>query len=448
MSHMNHVEAYYLLFTSLTLLLSLVYFGANAYLSLNLKLPPRRREVELDQVTAVIPVYNEDPETFSKVLRSLRKQGVRFIVVGDGCDEPYRRMTTEMGGEFVHLERRSGKREALAHGVKNVRTKFTLLLDSDTLLPEDGVRNLLSLMSEDVGGVGANVKILKGTTISYFSELIERLKEATMRSVSGSGYAVLLNGKCSLYRTELIRPFIQSREFRNPTFMGRSALVGDDKQLTNFVISKGYRALVDFDTVVVTTPPETLRKFALQLLRWARANYYFFLGELRDGTMFKRGPLYVYNFIYTSLLPFILIAFSFVDTYILGSVIVDTNLSDYDVALLNGGHFLLHFPFILAKRLVFAFLIGSPLINVHSMIHLATGIHHVFSIPLRFRYSVILLHVSSYLTSVPFIYSLWRILRDEKVKTLVLGSFGLFIQMFVVIYALLTVWKLDKWLTR
>jgi hypothetical protein len=137
-----------------------------------------------------------------------------------------------------------------------------------------------------------------------------------------------------------------------------------------------------------------------------------------------------------------------VDTYILGSVIVDTNLSDYDVALLNGGHFLLHFPFILAKRLVFAFLIGSPLINVHSMIHLARGIHHVFSIPLRFRYSVILLHVSSYLTSVPFIYSLWRILRDEKVKTLVLGSFGLFIQMFVVIYALLTVWKLDKWLTR
>ncbi|WP_252896638.1 hypothetical protein [Metallosphaera hakonensis] len=78
---------------------------------------------------------------------------------------------------------------------------------------------MISLMDDNVGGVSVNVRNAKTGNIFYLAELIERLKETTMRAVNGSGYAVLLNGKCSLYRTELVKPFILSEEYRNPTFM-------------------------------------------------------------------------------------------------------------------------------------------------------------------------------------------------------------------------------------
>ncbi|MEM0069393.1 glycosyltransferase family 2 protein [Metallosphaera sp.] len=458
---MNQLDAFYLIFGSLTLFLSLVYFILNSYFSINVRMPRRVDSNKLSDVTVLIPVYGEKASVFERVISAVAEQDVKFLVVGDGCDEPYRSITFRYGGRFIKTPARSGKRNALATGISHVDTKFVLFLDSDTVLPSDGVRRMLSLMDEGVGGVSVNVRNVKTGNTFYLAELIERLKEATMRAVNRSGYAVLLNGKCSLYRTELVRPFILSEEFRNPRFMGRRALIGDDKQLTNYVISRGYKALLDFETTVLTYPPESVKKLYRQLIRWSRANYYFFYRELRDGTMFKRGPLYVFNFLYTTILPFLVMGVSIFDMIFLGSTIVDTNPSDYEVALLHGGNFLLHLPIILAKRIVFSLLLGTmtthyPFSVTQSMF--ITPFHSAFhSTPtflglhfprLGFKYSVILMHVASYLTAIPFIYALWRLLHEEKLKTLVIGSLALAIQLVVSIYALLTIWDQDKWLTR
>ncbi|BCS92422.1 glycosyltransferase family 2 protein [Metallosphaera javensis (ex Sakai et al. 2022)] len=456
---MNQVDAFYLIFGSLTLFLSLIYFILNSYFSINVKSPRRTDSNRLSDVTVLIPVYAEKPSIFERVISSVYAQDVKFLVVGDGCDEPYRSITFRYGGKFIRTPSRAGKRNAVATGISHVDTKFVLLLDSDTVLPDDGIKRMLSLMDEGVGGVSVNVRNVNTGNTFYLAELIERLKEATMRAVNRSGYAVLLNGKCSLYRTELVRPFILSEEFRNPKFMGRRALIGDDKQLTNYVISKGYRALVDFETTVLTYPPETVKKLYKQLIRWSRANYYFFFREMRDGTMFKRGPLYVFNFLYTTILPFLVMGISIFDMIFLGSTIVDTDPTDYELALLHGGNFILHLPMILAKRIVFSLLLGTT--TTHYPFTIPGSIFHHYQVNhppstflgfhfprLGFKYSVILMHVASYLTAIPFIYALWRLLHEEKLKTLLVGSLALAIQLVVSIYALVTIWDQDKWLTR
>ncbi|WP_252896639.1 hypothetical protein [Metallosphaera hakonensis] len=211
---------------------------------------------------------------------------------------------------------------------------------------------------------------------------------------------------------------------------------------------------MDFETTVLTYPPETVKKLYKQLLRWGRANYYFFFKEITDGTMIKRGPIYVYNFFYTTLLPFLVLGISIFDMIFLGSTLVDTNVSDYEMALIHGGDFILHIPILLAKRIVFALLLGE--IGTHNSFRLPVqGLHvHIMGDTLLhfprigFKYSIILIHLASYLTAIPFVYALWRLLQDEKLKVLFIGSLALVIQLFVSMYALVTVWDQDKWLTR
>ncbi|MEM3914958.1 MAG: glycosyltransferase family 2 protein [Metallosphaera sp.] len=439
---MNEINALYLIFGSITLSLSLIYFLLNSFLALNLREPKRIKVSSLSDVTVLIPVYQERADIFENVVSSVSRQGVKFIVVGDGSDEPYRSITTRYGGEFVYLEKRGGKRNALSKGISYVQSKFVLLLDSDTVLPRDGIHNMLTLMTEDVAGVSVNVRNVKTGTTYYMAELIERLKEATMRAVNRSGYAVLLNGKCSMYRTEVVKDFMRSEEFKNPKFMGRRSIIGDDKQLTNYVISRGYKAVVDFNTVALTYPPETIRKLYRQLTRWSRANYYFFFRELYDGTMLKRGPIYIYNFIYTTILPFLILGITVFDTIFLGRKVMDLNPTDYEMAIVYGGHFLLHLPSLLAKKIIFALIFGQ------STFPFSAHAHVNYFPRIRFTYSVILIHLASDLTAIPFIYALWKLLHDEKLKTLTVGSLALLIQMIVSIYALITVWKQDTWLTR
>ncbi|QKR00176.1 glycosyltransferase [Metallosphaera tengchongensis] len=443
---MNSFITIYLIFGSITLSLSLVYFLLISYFSVNSKKFARNPVKDLSDVTVLIPVYGEDEAVFRKVISSVARQGARILVVGDGCDEPYRSIVNSAGGEFLRTPERSGKRVALSFGINHVKSKYVLLLDSDTILPQDGLKNMLSIMDKDVGGVSVNVRNVKTGNTYYLAELIERLKEMTMRAVNGSGYAMLLNGKCSLYRVDLIKPFMQTDEFKYPTFLGRRALIGDDKQLTNYVISKGFKAIVDFETVALTYPPENLKKLSKQLLRWSRANYYFFAREIRDGTMLKRGPVYVYNFFYTTVLPFLLTVMTVLDLFFMDSVLADTNPVDYENAVIYGGNFILHLPLIIAKRLLFTFFVGYfPIAHLHPRV---PQLHANLLPRINLKYSIILGHLANYLTIVPFVYSLWRLMAEEKLKTLVIGSLGLLIQWIVSFYALLTIWDQDKWLTR
>lgn len=93
---MNHLDAFYLIFASVTLFLSLTYFLLNSYFSLNTRKFKRVQTNDISDVTVLIPVYGEKEEVFERVVSSVSRQGVKFLVVGDGCDEPTNRSPQNM----------------------------------------------------------------------------------------------------------------------------------------------------------------------------------------------------------------------------------------------------------------------------------------------------------------------------------------------------------------
>ena len=122
---------------------------------------------------------------FRQVIVSIKLQGAPFIVVGDSSLEPYKSITEENGGRFIHLMERGGKKNALVQGLKEVNTEYVMFVDSDTIIPADTVKSMLSYFADGIAGVGVNIHIKNnGTSVSYASEFIERLTEMISKSLS------------------------------------------------------------------------------------------------------------------------------------------------------------------------------------------------------------------------------------------------------------------------
>ncbi len=260
-----------------------------------------------NDVTAIMPVYSEDPQHLYESLSSLANQVSNIIVVVDGNSEDYNTLQSIPNVILLKNGAHMGKRESIAKGMSEVNTKFTLLIDADAILEDGGVRKLLNNFTADVGGVGANVGVIlqNENKISYASEFIERSKETIMRAMSIHGSVSLLDGACAMYRTELIRDHILSAEFRNLRINGNIPYEGggDDSELTSLIIRKGYLATKDFDVIVYVNAKRTVKAFSKQLVRWTRNSWRSLFANFKNGTAKKAGNFYKLEMIMTFAMP-------------------------------------------------------------------------------------------------------------------------------------------------
>ncbi|MEM0133922.1 MAG: glycosyltransferase [Thermoplasmatales archaeon] len=402
-----------ILVSILTTIIYFLYYTLNAYYLMKHKQEKSSDQTSnLDDVTIIVPVYNEKVDVFEKVIQHIREQGTKYVVVGDSSNEPYRSMVEQNGGIFVHLKTRNGKRIAISEGMKYVNTKFVLFVDSDTTLPANTVRRMLEHFESDVGGVGANVSIRKTESgASYSAEFLERTREVILKAMTTRGGSVMvIDGKCAMYRTDIVKPFLLSDRFRNYSVAGKVVTMGDDQQLTAFIIKKGYKATKCFDITVETEPPENFKQFTRQSIRWARSSYYYFLKNLVDGTMFKAGGFYAFEAISTFALPIVTLGLGLFRLYysmdIIGTFAGNSFDTIFDVlrnpVMLLTNRRLLH-PILTLLSLPGPIIFGSAVVaNV----------------------------------------------RKERFRTLGYGGLALLIIFFTSIYGFLTCWKQSKWMTR
>ncbi len=391
--------------------ISFIYYTINSYSSLKLRTVTNPGIVDLSKVTIAMPVYNEDVAVFTESIESISRQGCKFVVVGDSSDEPYRTIVQKAGGLFVLQETRGGQKKAIARAMDFVDTEYVLLVDSDTILPENAVSSMMSHFDETVGGVGANITIKQtGTPVAYASEFVERSREVVFRAMSAHGNVMNLDGACVMLRTELVRPFIKSPEFLDFKLFGKPSVLGEDWLITGYIINKGYRAVKDYQTRVESYPQKNMKKFIKQNIRWARSGWIRFGRELTDGTAIRAGKFYTFELIYTYLLPVIALSFGI---YRLVSFFYahpgDLRLMDIisDLVMLSPSSI----GYILYTRVMIT------LTNVSgSMIFLGAVISRI---------------------------------RSQKLRTLGYGAFALLILFVTNIYGIFTFWKGgNKWLTR
>jgi cellulose synthase/poly-beta-1,6-N-acetylglucosamine synthase-like glycosyltransferase len=396
-------------------IISFVYYILNAYYSTYYIRGDTVSNVDPSETTIIMPVYNEDPEVFRKAIVSLKLQGADFIVVGDSSLEPYKTITEENGGKFIYLSKNGGKKNALVQGIKHVSTKYVMFVDSDTIIPANTLKSMLTYFAPGIAGVGVNIHIKNdGTYISYASEFIERLTEMISKSMSRHGNLYVLDGRCALYKTDVVKPFMTSDEFLNKKILGKKVVLGDDMQLTSYLIKNKYKMIKDYDITVETEPQHGLKKFMNQQIRWSRRGWYFFFKNISDGTTKNGGKFYTFEILYIYLIP------------IIGFIL-----------LLFRGMFLLR---IMGH---IDYLSTSSIDNF--------VMHHFFHYhPHNFLESVIngLMYVLGAIGDTIFVGAIMIRIPKNRIRTLTYGAIGLGIFFFVNIYGLLTFWKQSKWLTR
>jgi len=431
-------EENYILFLTISLIIGFIYFMLNSYLAVSSSKLTPKRSYDLKNVTVVIPVYNEDPTLFEKVIKSV--SGIRTIVVGDGCLEPYYSITRKYEGEFIYIKNRSGKRNALAQGLKKVKTEFVLFLDSDTILSEGSLSHMLSLMDEKTGGMSPRVLMINNEKYSYYySEFFERMSEVLQRALSRMGKVAVLYGHCALYRTTLIKELVLSKDFVNPTILSKKITIGDDRQLTNFILNKGYNAIIDYESTAFTMPPDGIKGFINQVIRWTKSNYLYFINDIIHGTIFKKGLLYIFNSFYTNILPLLFIVFLFIG-FLHDPKSYIYELFEYPIVLM---HLVFRIMDFLASIPI---LVNVLYIHSHSFIQHRMYVFHQHKLHERFLTTT--LHILSSLSSLPFALAMFKLVERDRLKIIVLGSVALAVQFFAAFYALLTLWKQDSWRTR
>lgn len=366
-----------------------------------------------DSLTVLIPVYNEDEKLFEKCIESVKRQETKFIVIGNGCYLPYKEITERNGGKFVYLPKNAGKKGALAVGIKLIKSEYVMFLDSDTILPKKATENLISKFDDKTAGVGAEVRIIKERDkfVYYPSEMLQRLRQLSFKAMSYFDRVMVINGQCAVYRTGIIKDFVSSNDFLNSEFLGKKMVIGDDITITKYVNSLGYKTKMAQDVVVLTKGQKSFKNLVKQSIRWSRSGYINFINSFRDKSLFRNGPLYAFFMLYIYTLPFLVLTELILRGGLLAKII-------FRRGILNGGKILVNSLFSVPRVL-------------QSFSAVYTGLKAV-----------------SILSAVIMIYLIIKTVKKDKLRFLSYGSIMLLVMFLTAIYAIFSLNKHDKWLTR
>ncbi|ACP47574.1 glycosyl transferase family 2 [Sulfolobus islandicus Y.N.15.51] len=449
---------FYLLVSTLISILTILYISFTLPLAFTYRPKSSQASIKRSEITVLIPVYKEDVDVFKEVIDSVKKQDLKFIVVGDGCDEPYKSIVRTKGGLFIKLDKNMGKRRAIREGFKYVKTPYVLLLDSDTILPDDSVDLLSSKLIGDIVAVSPEISVLPGKNIIAYhvSEMMQRLREISYRALGRFGSIVSLNGQCILVRTDVIRPLIESEEFNSVKLWRFSTILGDDRQITNYIYSNGYKATVTKDVVVKTKAPDTISGLLKQMVRWYRSNNFFLIKEIGDGTIFKKGFFYMFTVLYWYALPLLtLLSYSLYTEIILS-------------------HVAKHWDFIVRAIITnpTKFIENVIVYRIDNLFDIdPTPIFHKFShfFPHHFNPSGIMLiygnklstemvlfhyfyvfhtFVGEVSTIVSIVMIVSILLYTRRIRGFALGLLAFPLMFFADIFALMTIWRQKKWSGR
>ncbi len=221
-------------------------------------------------VSAIIPVYNEDPEVFRRCLRTLRMQPeVKEVVVAvDGGSIDQVRIAEEYADKVLILER-CGKRKAIVKALGETTHDLILIVDSDTTLTDGVVREMLRPFADPkVGGVESRQKIRQQNhnLVSRLSGWIEDFRfSMSAPAQSYFGAVGCLCGRAILIRRRIL---LKNAE----RFTADKYTTGDDRVLTNYALEMGYKTVYQGTGLVYTEAQKDFISLIKQQIRWARSS--------------------------------------------------------------------------------------------------------------------------------------------------------------------------------
>lgn len=261
-------------------------FGYTAFTTVTSYLNGTYEKPEHDlglRTTVVIPCYNEDRETFQKMLNSISYQTKLpdvVCVIEDGsnknnvCEDIFKKWAVNYPEETLYKYiKNSGKREAqaVAFRMYMYKTDVFVTLDSDTILDENAIeKGLYPFQDKKVMSVG-------GTLLDYNnkSNLLTRVVGLSFvsafsngrASISAFGSVIVNHGALAFYRKQIIQDNLN--DYLNQIILGRKQVSGDDRMLTQYASLVG-KTVYQETSIGYTLNPTKLSHLARQRTRWWR----------------------------------------------------------------------------------------------------------------------------------------------------------------------------------
>jgi hyaluronan synthase/N-acetylglucosaminyltransferase len=239
----------------------------------------------LPAVDVIVPSYNEDPAQLRACFDALVEQDyegvIRVFVVDDGS--PNRAELLPLYDEYASLDdwtvilppENGGKRHAQGIALAECDGDITVTIDSDTQIGSDGIRSIVQPFEDPtIGAVTGDVGVSNERS-NLLTRLIgmrywvafnqERAAQSYFRSV------LCCSGPFSAYRRSVLQEVWPA--YLEQTFKGTPCTYGDDRHLTNLVLSVGSNTIFLPSARALTNAPETLRGYLRQQLRWNKSFY-------------------------------------------------------------------------------------------------------------------------------------------------------------------------------
>ena len=298
----------------------------------------------------IVVGWRENEKYFKMCLESIKcvnKENVNkiyIIVDGDEQQDEYMIEIAKsiFNGEYVHkglkdtndiisimreiIDKRviiiakshSGKRDSMYIGLKlsileknmyNENLETVFCTDSDTVINETSINRLISKFNNGiVGGVVGNLSIYNSysSVVSFMSKIrywfafnLERAYQ------SFNGCVLCVSGPLGMYRLKSIELVIE--DWKDQKFLGKRCTYGDDRHLSNLILSLGQKIIYSKDVYAETETPDSIYRFYKQQVRWSKSSFREFFWSIRNIN--KQNILMSVDLIYTLVYPFIVMGY-------------------------------------------------------------------------------------------------------------------------------------------
>lgn len=237
-------------------------------------------------VSFIIPVKNEENVIADTIIKCFEveypKEKIEVVVINDGStDNTLKEIEkTKEINKFIHdgltiidYNVNKGKRHAMSDGFKIAKGEIVVQLDSDSYIEKDSLRMLVKPFQDpDMGAVSAHTdpsnkdeNLLTRMQSAYYFVSFRAMKAAE----SVLDMVFCCSGCCSAYRKIIVLPILD--EWRDEKFLSMPVSFGDDRSLTNMLLSIGYKTIYLDNVQAYTIVPNNIRQFTKQQIRWKKS---------------------------------------------------------------------------------------------------------------------------------------------------------------------------------
>ncbi|TKA74504.1 hypothetical protein B0A49_05610 [Cryomyces minteri] len=264
-----------------------------------------------DQATVIVPTTFKCADEFARCLGSILACGPFEVIVVTSkaklcAVETCCRINGFSDGVRVISVGKLNKRRQLVAALRQTMSEITIFADDDVLWPEDFPESILASFDDPaVGAAGPRQRVVRNARPNVWNFLgiayLERRNFNTGATNNLDGGISTLSGRTSAYRTSILKSDAFYDAFLNDTWFGRPLNTDDDKCLTRWTYSKGWKIHLQFDdNAVLETTMECSSKFLLQCVRWARAHWRGNLTVMANNSYWYRKHLWTLYAVYIS----------------------------------------------------------------------------------------------------------------------------------------------------